>query len=303
MITSRIVRCLLLSPHPVAPPVQDAPPREGLVEVPLADLLAHAERVPLVLAHPPIVAVAAPAIREEPRVARRATAPSVASIVLPTPVVPLPGPVVASPRLGAHRVHRVAARTATTKESSVPLVATTAMIVSSVTSGARGPRAPGAAAPVLKVAPTAVMRIDPNVRHAATRVVPTRATPGLAPREAKASAVPTTATPGLAPREAKASAVPTRATPGLAPREAKASAVPTRATPGLAPREAKASVVPTTATRARAVVPPVVAHRADRESRVAAVLSTPIARSVRVARCRPARVVIPEPAPDARRAN
>jgi hypothetical protein len=248
MNTSRIVRCLLPSPHPVAPPVQDAPPREGLVEVPLADRPAHAARVLLVLAHPPIVAAAVPALRGAPRPVRRATAPNVASIVLPTRVVPPLGPVGASPRQVAHRVHRVGARTAIAKESSVPLVATIVMIVSSAMSVARAPcapRAPGAAVPVLK----AVTRVEAIARHAVARVVPTPATPGLAPREAKASAVPTTA------------------------------------------------------THARVVVPPVEAPRAHRESRVVAVPSTPIAPSVLVARFRPVRAAIPEPAPDARRAN
>jgi hypothetical protein len=198
MITSRIVRCPLPSPPPVAPPVRDAPLREGLVEVPLAGRPAPAERVPLVLAPLATVAAAAPALREEPRAARRATALSVASIVRPTQAARRPEPAVVSPRLVAHRGRRVVARTATAKESSVLPVATTAMIVPRATSVARAPQVLGAALhvprDVLKAVAIVATRVEPSGRHVATRVVPTRATPGHVSRAATANAVPTTVT-------------------------------------------------------------------------------------------------------------
>lgn len=197
-IASTIVQCLLPSLPPVAPQVRDALPREGLVEVLIVDHPALGVRVPLDLEHPPIGDVAPRARREASRVALRATALNEESIAPLTPVAPLPGLVVGSPRRVAMRVHLAHARTATAKGLNVRLAVTTATIVSSATNAARVPRALDALAPapiaVTRVVPIVETRADPNVAHVATRVVPTLATMVLVLRVVKAIAVPTTVT-------------------------------------------------------------------------------------------------------------
>jgi hypothetical protein len=171
--------------------VQDAPPREGLVEVPLVDhppgdARAHRPHHD----HPATGGVPAPG-RHVPVGARRVTAPSAASTVPRAARVPPRERIEVPTRRGArHRPHPGVAATATS-EASAPLDVMTA------TSATSAPSAPSVVpVPRLRVVVAHVRLGVVNVLLHATR----RAAPTAATRQV----VPTAATRVLAPLRATA---------------------------------------------------------------------------------------------------